>query len=99
MERQHPTSWERSTEPLGWLKMGLNQVELSFDLCYKNCLLYSRPAEKFWVVTPQTPLKLLGKNLYGDHFWGRSEAGKVWPQAILGPGAMGLTGGLPLDLK
>ena len=61
--------------------------------------LSPRPAEKFWVVTPQTSLKFLGQNLFGDQFWGQSEAGKVWPQAILGPGAMGLTGGLPLDLK
>ena len=61
--------------------------------------LNTRPAEKFWVVTPQTSLKFLGQNLFGDQFWGQSEAGKVWPQAILGPGAMGLTGGLPLDLK
>ena len=52
---------------------------------------YSRPAEKFLVVTPQTPLKLLGQNLFGDHFWGRSEPGKVWPQAILGPRATPLS--------
>ena len=38
---------------------------------------HTRPAEKFWVVTPQTPVKFLGQNLFGDHFWGRSEAGKV----------------------
>ena len=37
----------------------------------------SRPAEKFWVVTPQTSLKFLGQNLFGDQFWGQSEAGKV----------------------
>ena len=36
-----------------------------------------RPAEKFWVVTPQTSLKFLGQNLFGDQFWGQSEAGKV----------------------
>ena len=47
----------------------------------------TRPAENFWVVTPQTSLKFLGQNLFGDQFWGRSEAGKVCPQAILGPGA------------
>ena len=57
--------------------------------------MFTRPAEKFWVVMPQTPLKFLGQNLLGDHLGGRSEAGKVWPQAILGPGAMGLTGGCP----
>ena len=57
------------------------------------------PVEKCYVVTPQTPLKFLGQNLFGDHFGGQSEAGKLWPQATLGPGANGLTGGLPLDLK
>ena len=36
-----------------------------------------RPAEKFWVVMPQTSLKFLGQNLYGDQFWGQLEAGKV----------------------
>ena len=61
--------------------------------------MVSRPAEKFWVVTPQTSLKFLGQNLFGDQFWGQSEAGKVWPKAILGPWAMGLTGGLPLDIE
>ena len=58
-----------------------------------------RPAENFWVVMPQTSLKFLGQNLFGDQFWGQLETGKVRPQAILGPGAIGLTGGLPLDLK
>ena len=58
-----------------------------------------RPAEKFWVVMPQTSLKFLGQNLFGDQFWCQSEAGKVWPQAILGPGAMGLTGGVALGPK
>ena len=48
---------------------------------------------------PQTPFKFLGQNLFGDHFWGQSEDGKVWPQAILGLGAMGLTGGYGADLK
>ena len=57
------------------------------------------PVEKCYVVTPQTPLKFLGQNLFGDHFGGQSEAGKLWPQAILGPGATGLTGRSPLDLK
>ena len=56
-----------------------------------------RPA--ICVVKPQTLLKFLGQNLFGDHFWGQSEDGKVWPQAILALGAMGLTGWLPLDLK
>ena len=37
----------------------------------------NRPAEKFWVVTPQTSLKFLGQNLFGNQFWGQSEAGKV----------------------
>ena len=58
--------------------------------------LSNRPAENFCVVTLQTQLKFLGQNLFGDQFWGRSEAGKVCPQAILGPGA---DRGLPLDLK
>ena len=62
-------------------------------------MVYTRPAENFCVVTLQTQLKFLGQNLFGDQFWGRSEAGKVCPQAILGPAAKGLTGGLPLDLK
>ena len=51
-------------------------VKKIFSLC--------NPAENFWVVTPQTPLEFLGQNLFTDQFWGRSEAGKVWPQAILG---------------
>ena len=55
--------------------------------------LVIKPAENFWVVTPLTSLKCLVQNLFGDQFWCQSEAGKVWPQAILGPGAMGLTGG------
>ena len=58
-----------------------------------------RPAENFCVAMLQTPLRFLGQNLFGDQFWSWSEAGKVCPQAILGPGAKGLTGGLPLDLK
>ena len=62
-------------------------------------LVYIRPAEKFWVVTPQTPLKLLSQNLFGDHFWGRSEAGKLWPQAILCPRATPMSAPYPLDLK
>ena len=66
---------------------------------FQSSLVYVRPADKIWVLTPQTSLKFLDQNLFGDQFWGQSEAGKVWPQAILGPGAMGLTGGLPLDLK
>ena len=37
--------------------------------------------------------------MFGDQFWGQPEAGKVCPQAILGPGAKGLTGGLTLDLE
>ena len=53
-----------------------------------------RPAEKFCVVTPQTPLKFLGQNLIGDQFWSRSEAGKVCPQAILGTWVKGMTGGV-----
>ena len=61
--------------------------------------MHIMPVEKFCVVTPQTPLKFLGQNLFGDHLRGQSEAGKLWPQAILGPGAIGLTGGLPLDLR
>ena len=61
--------------------------------------MHIMPVEKFCVVTPQTPLKFLGQNLFGDHFGGQSEAGKLWPQAILGPGANGLTRGLTLDLK
>ena len=50
-------------------------------------IMYIRPAENFCVVTLQTPLKFLGQNLIGDQFGGRSEATKVCPQAILGPGA------------
>ena len=45
-----------------------------------------RPAENFWVVMLQTPLKFLGQNLIGDQFWGWSEAAKLCPQQILGPG-------------
>ena len=33
-------------------------------------MVRTRPAEKFWVVTPQTSLKFLGQNLFGDQFWG-----------------------------
>ena len=55
--------------------------------------MWTRPAKNFCVVMLQTPLKFLGQNLFGDPFWGWSEAGKVRPQAILGPGAKGLTGG------
>ena len=51
------------------------------------------------MVTPQTPLESLGQNLFGDQFWGQSEAGKVWPQAILGTGAMRLTGVVVLGPK
>ena len=48
--------------------------------------VYIRPAEKFCVVTLQTQLKFLGQNLIGHQFWSQSEAAKVCPQAILGPG-------------
>ena len=51
-----------------------------------SSVLYTRPAENFCVVTLQTPLKFLGQNLIGDQFWGWSEAAKVCPQQILGPG-------------
>ena len=59
-----------------------------------HCIVCSRAAEIFLVATLQTPLKFLGQNLIGDQFWGRSGAGKVCPQAILGQGAKGLTGGI-----
>ena len=42
--------------------------------CYCFSRLYIRPAEKFCVVTLQTPLKVLGQNLFGDQFWDRSDA-------------------------
>ena len=51
------------------------------------------------MVTLQTPLDFLGQNLFGDQFWGQSEAGKVCPQAILGQGAKGLTRGVALGPK
>ena len=34
-----------------------------------------RPAENFWVVTPQTSLKFIGQNLVGDQIW-RSIGGR-----------------------
>ena len=54
-------------------------------------VMYLRPAENLCVVTLQTPLKFLGKNMFRDQFWGRSDAGKVYPQSILGPKATPLS--------
>ena len=46
---------------------------------YRLTILYSRPAENFWEVMPQTPFKFLGQNLFGDHFWGQSGRESVAP--------------------
>ena len=59
------------------LKGGLQKNNGFFSLCI---VLYNRPAKNFWVVTPQTSLKFLGQNLFGDQFWGQSEARKMWPR-------------------
>ena len=58
-----------------------------------------RAGENFQSSMPQTKLNLLDQNLLPNHFWGQSGAGKVWPQAILGPGPVRLTGGKMADLK
>ena len=56
------------------------------------------PVEKCYVVTPQTPLKFLGQNLFGNQFWVDQRPESV-PQAILGPRATPLSALYPLDLK
>ena len=63
------------------------------------CALCTRAGENFQSYLPQTKLNLLDQNLLPNHFWGQSGAGKVWPQAILGPGPVRLTGGKMADLK
>ena len=97
-------SWPETTEHTNVLLMRPRDSEMTFLFCpdpriFVTSMVLIRPAENFWVITPQTSLKFLGQNQFGDQFWGQSEARKGWPQVILGPGAMGLTGGLPLDLK
>ena len=67
----------------------LNVVSTFWHLLEAICqrMVHIRPAENFCLVTLQTPLRFLGQNLFGDQFWSWSEAGKVFPQAIVGPGA------------
>ena len=55
----------------------LQYIKQVYVIAGWNMLVDTRPAEKFWVITPQTSLKFLGQNLFGDQFWGQSEAGKV----------------------
>ena len=66
---------------------------------YQSCeygyesIMGIRPGKNFQSFMPQTKLNLLGQNVIPNQFWGHSGAGKVWPQAILGPGNGRLTGG------
>ena len=58
-----------------------------------------RAGENFLSSMPQTKLSFLDQNLIPNHFWGRSGARKVWPQAILGQGLWGWQGDKMADLK
>ena len=52
--------------------------------------MYTRPAEKIFVVMLQTPLKFLGQKSDWRPILGSIRG----PQPTLGPGAKGLTGGV-----
>ena len=64
----------------------------TFEFSKKNTTLKENHIFSQWALglqkkclaTPQTLLKFLGQNLFGDQFWGWSEARKVCPQAIRG---------------
>ena len=97
--------WKRERKQEGWRwrwdagllrsnRPWIRKIRLDFRRWSRYILtsaIVTRPAEKFWVVTPQTPLKFLGQNLFGDQFWSQSEARKVWPQATLCPRATPLS--------
>ena len=85
---------KRLCAPYCWIFLLLQIFSLSstFNIsvfCVDEMVI--RPAKKFCMATLQTPLKFLGQNLFGDQFWGWSEAGKVCPKSTLGPGTTPLS--------
>ena len=72
-------------------------LSVGVSRCYVQSGMYISAGENFQSSMPQTKHNLLDQNLVPNHIWGQLGAGKVWPQAILGPGPVRLTGRKMVD--